>query len=206
MQSIDKLKSDSKLRDTISNIEAKILLLGDEISSDNTQDKIDSAVNRINNIMSEWRNKINFEYKNYMLRFSIKKLTVFVETPNLSLPLNRIGGAENWLACHLFLHLALHKYFIENKRPVPNFLIIDQPTQVHYPENYIETSENRLPSQDEQADKNMFDFIMEVASELSPKLQIIVTDHAHFHYPAFEEKIQAVWRNGERLVPSDWYE
>jgi Protein of unknown function (DUF3732) len=29
--------------------------------------------------------------------------------------------------------LALHRYFRQNQRPVPGFLILDQPTQVYFP-------------------------------------------------------------------------
>ena len=131
---------------------------------------------------------------------------MIAETEKGALPLNRIGGAENWLACHLFVHLALHKYFVEKQRPVPHFLILDQPTQVHYPDNYTELPGKFLPSQDEQADIQMFDFLLEFVKDLAPNFQIIVTDHAHFHYKKFEDCVQEVWRNGKKLIPVDWYE
>ena len=47
--------------------------------------------------------------------------------------MGRIGSAGNWLACHLLAHLSLHDFFVAASRPVPRFLILDQPIQVYYP-------------------------------------------------------------------------
>jgi len=45
------------------------------------------------------------------------------------------GSGENLLGYHLITLCALHEYFVKNKRPVPGFLIIDQPSQVYFPKN-----------------------------------------------------------------------
>jgi hypothetical protein len=55
------------------------------------------------------------------------------DTSDGPLPLQRIGSAANWIGYHLATHLALHQFFVENDRPVPRFLMIDQPTQAFYP-------------------------------------------------------------------------
>lgn len=55
------------------------------------------------------------------------------DTPTEPVPMAQMGSGQNWLWCHLLAHLALHKWFVEKGRPVPRFLILDQPTQVYYP-------------------------------------------------------------------------
>jgi len=44
-----------------------------------------------------------------------------------------MGSAANWIGYHLIAHLGLHKHFVERDRPVPRFLILDQPTQAYFP-------------------------------------------------------------------------
>ncbi|MFF1681539.1 DUF3732 domain-containing protein [Streptomyces sp. NPDC058256] len=45
-----------------------------------------------------------------------------------------MGSAKNWIGYHLVAHLALHTYFLRERRPVPRFLMLDQPTQAFFPE------------------------------------------------------------------------
>ena len=157
--------------------------------------------------MTSWRDKIDFEYKDSTLRFDPQKLTIFADNDKRSQPLQQMGSAENWLACHLFIHFALHKHFIDTGRPVPNFLILDQPTQVHYPKNYQELPGQKRKSSDEVADEKMFNFIFEITKTLSPSLQVIVTDHANFEKNKdFQNSIVEEWRDGKKLVPSTWLE
>ncbi|MCX4966163.1 DUF3732 domain-containing protein [Streptomyces sp. NBC_00654] len=49
------------------------------------------------------------------------------------LPLTRIGSAKNHIGYHLVAHLALHTYLRRSNRPVPGFLMLDQPTQAFFP-------------------------------------------------------------------------
>ncbi|MGG8397705.1 DUF3732 domain-containing protein [Streptomyces lividans] len=47
---------------------------------------------------------------------------------NSRIPLTRIGSAKNWIGYHLVAHLALHTYLLKHQRPVPHFIMFDQPT------------------------------------------------------------------------------
>jgi hypothetical protein len=49
-----------------------------------------------------------------------------------------IGSGANWVAYHLLALIALHRYFIEDKRPVPEFLILDHPSQVYFPPDPVD--------------------------------------------------------------------
>ncbi|HBI36009.1 MAG: hypothetical protein A2015_06170 [Spirochaetes bacterium GWF1_31_7] len=137
LKSLNTLTIDNSLERNICALEREISLLEDEISNEETEARLLSILNLINNQMTKWADKVSFEYQDSLLRLDVKKLTVFADMPHKSTPLKKMGSAENWLAVHLLSHLTLHKYFIENNRPVPNFIILDQPTQVHYPQKYL---------------------------------------------------------------------
>ena len=202
--SVNLIEKDSSLNLKIASLNDEIEKLESSISQDEKENKINAILNKINIILSSWSDKINWEYQAYNLRFDIKKLTIFADSDTKSESLQQMGSGENWLACHLLIHLALHKHFIDKKRPVPNFIIFDQPTQVHYPKGYKETSDTKLESSDETADKRMFRFIFNVVRELTPNLQVIITDHADFNEQTFQSAIVEKWRDGKKLVPEEW--
>ena len=113
-----------------------------------------------------------------------------------------MGSGANWLGSHLITMFGLHKFFINNNRPVPNFLFLDQPSQVYFPEG--STADEDM---DIQAVTNVFNFIRERVDELDGKLQVIVVDHAKLDSDAFKAETIEDWKNtGVKLVPVDWYE
>lgn len=202
--SINFTVKDSSLNLKINSLQSDIEELEASISQEDKENRINAILNKINIIISSWSDKLSWEYQEFNLRFNIKKLTIFADSDNKSESLQQMGSGENWLACHLLIHLALHKHFIDTKRPVPNFIIFDQPTQVHYPKGYKENSTNKLDSNDEVADQKMFKFIFNIVKELSPDLQVIITDHADFDDKYFRDAVVEKWRNGEKLVPEKW--
>lgn len=204
LDSYNNSSSDSNLSEKITTLENEIKDLEDSISKEQKENRINAILNKINILMSNWSDELEWEYKNFNLRFDIKKLTVFADSDEKSESLQQMGSGENWLACHLLVHLALHKHFIDKKRPVANFIIFDQPTQVHYPSGYMDENGVKLKSDDELADEKMFNFIYKIVEKLSPDLQVIITDHANFNNNYFQESIIEEWRGGNKLVPLDW--
>jgi len=61
-------------------------------------------------------------------------------------------------------------------------------------------------SSDEQAVHNMYKLIFDTVKELSPNLQVIITDHANLKTSDFQESIVEEWRRGKKLIPVEWYE
>jgi hypothetical protein len=45
----------------------------------------------------------------------------------------KIGSGMNWVGYHLSAYLALQDFFIRNARPVPHFLVLDQPSHAFFP-------------------------------------------------------------------------
>ncbi|WP_273445212.1 DUF3732 domain-containing protein [Neolewinella agarilytica] len=194
-------KDDSFLKSRIRLLETEIEAIEDELSDDNVSDKILSSLNSINLSMSKWVNLLDTEYKNSPVRFDIRKLMVYADTPDKSIPLSDMGSAANWVSYHLLIHFALHKYFIENNSSVPNFLFIDQPTQAYYPPSELV---NLGESSDDLAVKLMYDFIFDRVEEMNGHLQVILTDHALIDDQRFKSSLIETWRDNIKLIPIDW--
>lgn len=207
LENIDSEEISSSLSQKINKLEEEIKVLLQHVDKESTEEKLNSILNRINLQMTEWSNLIDVEYKGSPIRFDIKNLDLIVDTEEKPITLSRgIGSGANWVAYHLLLLTALHKFFIEKDRPVPNFLFLDQPTQVYYPPesnpNIVEIDSTE--SSDDKAVKAMFDFMIKVAKELSPKLQIIVMDHALLNNDEFKDSVIEIWRRGNKLIPEKW--
>lgn len=186
----------------IENLKSRIIELEKTVDSENEREILLSILNKINLQMSKWVEDLDVEYENNPIRFDINKLTMFIDSDTKPIALPQIGSGANWVAYHLLIVFALHKHFIQNNRPVPSFIIIDQPTQVYYPpeknDNVVEVSA------DEIAVNKMFDFMFNVVESLTPKLQVIITDHAYLKNERFEQSVTEVWRDGLKLIPIDW--
>ena len=127
------------------------------------------------------------------------------DTERGPIPLHRIGSAANWIGYHLVTHLALHRYLTRQNRPVPRFLILDQPTQAHYPSEVSVQSGIPENDADREAVRRLFHLLYDVVTELTPNLQIIVCDHANLPETWFADSVVHNWRDGRKLIPHDWY-
>lgn len=205
LESFKALEEDRSLKLKIESLQTQIGTLEELISTDESESKLNSILNQINIQMTNWSKNLDLEHQKSPIRFDIKKLTIFADTPTKSIPLNQMGSGANWVAYHLLIHFALHKHFVNAIRPVPRFIILDQPSQVYYPPEKDTEYKGKLPtSSDEKAVKEMYDFIFLVTKELSPNFQVIITDHARLNYDDFKNCITEEWRNGKKLIPEEW--
>jgi hypothetical protein len=164
-----------------------------------------SILNTVGRDMGTWAQRLQLEYATSPLRIDVSRLNVVADTVTGTVPLDRMGSAANWVGYHLVAYLALHKLFVEKNRPVPRFVVFDQPTQAFYPpEASGRESIETLDDADRRAVTRMFELFRDVAAELGPELQIIVTDHANLNPQWFQEAIVEEWRGGTKLVPRDW--
>jgi hypothetical protein len=67
--------------------------------------RLASAINLIGRSMSGYANQLEMEWRDRPLRLDLKKLTVTADHPSDPVTMDRMGSAENWLACHLIAHL-----------------------------------------------------------------------------------------------------
>jgi Protein of unknown function (DUF3732) len=76
-----------------------------------------------------YASRLQLEHGENSLRLDQKNLTVVADTVYGPLSLPQIGSGENWVGYRVAAHLALHKLFRTLDRPVPAFLMLDQPSQ-----------------------------------------------------------------------------
>ena len=125
-------KSDEYAR-RLADLEAKADQLRKALDEESAADRLESILNRIGVRMTGLARRIGFEHSDYPLRFDLRNLTVVADRPSRPFPMQRMGSAQNWLACHIAAILALQLHFREEARPVPAFVVLDQPSQVYFP-------------------------------------------------------------------------
>lgn len=196
----------SALARAIEAARSRVALLEQELDVETVRERIETYLNIIGRYMTDYSGDLDLEHKGDQLRLDIKNLTVVADTFDGPVPLQRMGSGENWVGYHVLAHLALHKWFRQKRRPVPAFLMLDQPSQAHYPpeRDADEGSLEALGDEDKAAVHKLFALVARVARELAPELQIILMDHADLKEPWFEDAVIERWRRGSKLIPEDW--
>jgi hypothetical protein len=127
--------------------------------------------------------------------------------------MQRMGGGKNWLGCHMIALLSLHRHFVQEQRPVPGFLILDQPSQVYFPsiQDYRAlsgtTEDTARSDADLDAVRRLFDLLFALCNSLSHNFQIIVLEHANLPDKQFQDAlVEQPWTGigAHALVPDTW--
>jgi hypothetical protein len=191
-----KLKSDER------RYRGQLARLEDMSERDDPALALRSALDSVSELMTDYARYLELEGSDHYVRLDASELTVAVQRPGGRVPLNRMGSAENWVGYHLVAHLALHHWFASENRPVPRFLLFDQPTQAFFPEEVVDSANDE--NADWEAVRRQFSLMNSVVHELAGDLQVIVCDHANLADDWFQQAVVENWRNGVALIPSDW--
>jgi hypothetical protein len=150
------------------------------------------------------------EFSAFPVRIDLAGPTIIFDRPDRSVPMGRTGGGENHLAYHLSTLLALHLFAVKGDRPLPRFLMIDQPTQVYFPSVQVyKEADGSIQKTEEDADlaavRRLFAWLRKFTEELAPGFQIIVTEHANLRDDWFQAAlIEKPWSKPPALVPDNW--
>lgn len=181
-------------------------------SDDENEEKRVSILNRISSQMTIWAKDLHLEHSEWPFRLDVSHLTVAIDRPGRPISMQRIGGGANWLGCHLVALLSLHRLFIQDERPVPRFLILDQPSQVYFvsPSQYTSldgTTSDTTGARDADlhAVRSMFQLLFDFCAASTPDFQIIILEHANLTDDSFQSAlVEPPWTGGRALVPSEW--
>jgi len=205
LESLPEVADDSTLREQIEQLRSEADALAEELSDEAIAERMQSCIGRMTQDMSDWARLLNLEFADSPLRLDPKRLTVVADTDDGPVPMDRMGSGANWVGYHLIAHLALHRWFVTKRRPIPRFLFVDQPSQVYFPQDPdVETGPGQAEDDDRQAVAQMYRISREVVNTLNGGLQIIMTDHADIAEPWFQESVVERWRGGLKLVPEEW--
>lgn len=179
--------------------------LEDRLDSGSTDEMVFTFLNLISDTMSRYAREIELEHADDRIRLDLKNLSVVADTVDGPIPLSRIGSGANWVGYHVVTLMALHNWFRTNARPVPGILVLDQPSQAHYPPDVDQRAGvDLLKDSDRRAVHNLFSLMHSAAAEMGEGFQLIVLDHARFEDDWFRRDLVDDWRDGVALVPRGW--
>lgn len=192
-----------RLRRKVAELELRI---GDDFS----RERLASILNNIAGYISQFLGDLKAEFNAFPVRIDLTNLTIVFDRPERSVPMGRTGGGENHLAYHLATLLAIHLFAVKSDRPLPRFLMIDQPTQVYFPsEQVYKEADGSVKKTEEDADlaavRRLFEWLQKFCEELAPGFQILVTEHANLRDGWFQSAlIEEPWSKPPALVPDNW--
>lgn len=172
------------------------------LEADDPDERLRRAVDAVSQQITFYARRLGLEASSEHVRLDLSELTVVVQQPGGQIPLSRLGSAENWVGYHLATHLALHHWFAVHNRPVPRFLMLDQPTQAFFPEEIADATEHE--DADWDAVRRQFELMRDVVDSLDGSLQVIVCDHANLNDAWFQDSLVENWRQGLALIPAGW--
>lgn len=184
--------------------------LEERIGVDDSNERLNSILNIISAQVTQYIWKFEAEFRDYPARFDLANITIVFDRPERPVPMSRTGGGENHLAYHLSALLALHLFAVKNNRPIPRFLLIDQPSQVYFPsEQVYREADGSIQKTEEDADlmavRRLFELLLKFTQEDAPGFQLIVTEHANLREQWFQDTlVEQPWTKPPALVPEDW--
>jgi Protein of unknown function (DUF3732) len=205
LSSVSRETESTFLSGRIEELNREIIGLRAQLDPEVVAERLSAALSRISYRITDIASKLELEHAPAPVRLDVRSLTVIVDTAHGSYQLREIGSAANWLGYHLAAFIGLHGFLVENGRPVPRFLLLDQPSQVYFPPD--STGRERLDDADHAALSKVFNALFEFTEESEEKggFQILVMEHADLNEERFEYAIVERWRaDDEALIPQSW--
>lgn len=188
----------------------RVKQLEQQIGADESDERLTSILNNISAQVTRYIRKFEAEFQDFPARLNLPQLTIIFDRPERPVPMSRTGGGENHLAYHLSALLALHLFAAKNSRPIPRFLLIDQPTQVYFPSEQIyQDADGSVQKTEADADleavRRLFELLLKFTQEDVPGFQLIITEHANLREQWFQDAlVEEPWAKPPALVPEDW--
>lgn len=192
---------------TVSRLQQVVQELEASLDPARLRSQVDSAIARINRDVTAIAQRLGLEHSADGVRIDANRLTVVADTSAgpAYLDAGHIGSGLNWVGYHLAVYLALHRYFIDRARPVPRFVLIDQPSQAFFPPDRRTGGDlDELSDTDRAHTKDLYKVMYDEVAAHDGAFQLIVLDHADFSDDWFQDSVVQRWRDGEALIPSDW--
>lgn len=215
----EQVQADSDLNNEIMKLEDKIRKINAEIDLSSEKQNMNKYLKDISDYIFKYAEKIGVERPEDTPELDIKNLNIKIRSSHNSRKdyLWEIGSGANWMGYHISTLLALHEHFISlNKNYVPQFLVLDQPSQVYFPESWPEDQdfglkdENKISFNDDDIKRvnKIFKTLSYFLEETGKKVQIIMIEHADEITWNNVDNVHLVerWRNNKALIPKEWME
>lgn len=178
--------------------------------------RLDAAIDSVSAKITDYANHLKLEHAAESVHLNIKELTLqFSPLSGRTDFLWEVGSGQNWVGYHVAGLLGLHEHFSNvPQNVVPRFLVVDQPSQVYFPEAWpslddVPSGTSKIGrSADIEGVHRIFEALSRFMDKVACRFQIIVTEHAGEITWAGLSHIHVVgnWRmgNDEFLIPAAW--
>lgn len=200
----DASASHTEMTNRVRALSATIESVERQIGYEAIRETMVSVLNVVGSDIARAARFLGLEYSDHPIRIDLGRLTVVADTKDGPVPLTRMGSGANWVGYHLATYLALQKFFTEANRPVPGFILLDQPSQVFYPPEELDADGVVLSQEDRVAVERMYELMKQEVNSLRGRLQIITMDHENPDRPGRPSVVAEEWRHGTKLIPADW--
>lgn len=197
-----------RLESELAELNVRAETLAEELDPETLRSAVESQLAIASRKMTELARALPLEHSEHGVRIDPYRLTVVADTLQgpAYMDAGAIGSGMSWVGYHLTAYLALQDFFITAGRPVPSFLVVDQPSQAFFPRDRQEGGDlSELSDTDRDNTRKLYKMLYDVTESLHGKLQIIAFDHADFTDDEwFQESIIETWRDGDALIPRGW--
>ena len=208
----------SEIQDKLERCRREIAELRAAVNPQLARRRLEAALESISRGITNYANGLQLEHSTENVTLDTKELTVkFKGIDGRTDYLWEVGSGQNWVGYHLATLLAMHEFFGNRAdNPVPSFLIIDQPSQVYFPESSWTTLEDQpkssnssLISEDIKGVQRIFAQLKSFLDTMGGQFQIIVTEHAgEITWADVKSSVHIVgnWRGKKEdyLIPRSW--
>ena len=178
----------------------ELKLLRESLTKYDFKTELAECQSKLNTWMNKIANNLDFEeqFLPAKLELDLNTLSIIHNDKKYGrIRLSDLGSGANWLAFHLSASLGFLKLFsYKNKSPVPNFLFIDQPSQVYFPRD-VDSHDNDIKKV-ENIYIQIVKSLKEGRKESGKYSQVIVLDHA--------DNLDLKEYRYKRYVRANWYE
>jgi hypothetical protein len=196
-----------RLRREVATAEELVATLAESLDSDAVRSRTTSLLRTVSRQMTAWAQALDLEHAGDGALIDIDELTIVADTPDGPAYMNAggIGSGMNWVGYHLTTYLALQDFFIKRQRPVPSFIVLDQPSQAFFPRDRESGGDlDELTDTDRENTRQLYKLTFDVVEQLNGGLQVIALDHADFEDDWFADSVIHRWRGGQALIPAEW--
>lgn len=219
LETVTYAQPDSELGQSLAQLSQRIQEIKATLDPQLVKGRTENALKRIATKISYYAERLQLERCRDHIKLDLKELTLQFQSASRPDYLFEIGSGQNWMGYHVSALCALQEFFVERKaNPVPQFLVIDQPSQVYFPEAWPTAQEDPRTkasvqkqakvSADIEGVRRVFETLADFQKRTQQQVQVIVTEHAGEITWQDIEGVHVVgnWRVGadEFLVPKEW--
>jgi uncharacterized protein DUF3732 len=204
------------LRTKVDSLAQRIAELKKELDPRTQKSRMEEAVLSVSTRIGKYAHLLQLEHADANIRLDIRELSIqFGQRTGRKDFLWEVGSGQNWVGYHVAALLALHEHFISyTENPIPRYLVIDQPSQVYFPEAWPsmkdapDSKDGKDVSSDIEGVRRIFSALSSFLETVGEEFQIIVTEHAGDITWSGISHVNLVgnWREGhaEFLIPEAW--